>query len=141
MAAPPIARVTASAQGLGRAPECNPQSFARHERKTGEARDLIIGGTERRRQRPKNKAKRDELYSGHKHQHADKNVVITNRHTKRIGFLSQTYPGNRQDKKIADSERISYPCHTRLGKDTGFQGYEPRGVATYQPKKSRAVGR
>lgn len=123
---------------LGVQPERNSRHFARRERKSGEPLDLIIDGTERRRQRPKNKAKRDELYSGHKHQHADKNLVIANRKTKRIAFLSRTYPGKRQDKKIADTERITYPCHTRLGKDTGFQAYEPRGVETYQPKKSRA---
>lgn len=122
---------------LGVQPERNPRHFAQHERQTGEPLDLLIDGTERRRQRPKNKAKRTEWYSGHKHQHADKNVVITNRKTKRIGFLSQTYPGNRPDKKIADAEQLRYPRHTRLGKDTGFQGYEPRGVETYQPKKSR----
>lgn len=121
---------------LGVQPERNPRQFARRERQHGEPLDLIIDGTERRRQRPKNKAKRDELYSGHKHQHADKNLIIANRKTKRIGFLSQTYPGKRQDKKMADSERIAYPRHTRLGKDTGFQAYEPRGVETYQPKKS-----
>lgn len=123
-------------KALGVRPERNPRQFARRERKSGEPLDLIIDGTERRRQRPKNKANRDELYSGHKHQHADKNLIIANRKTKRIGFLSQTYPGKSQDKKIADTERISYPRHTRLGKDTGFQAYEPRGVETYQPKKS-----
>ncbi len=121
---------------LGVQPERNPRQFARRERKHAEPLDLIIDGTERRRQRPKNKAKRDELYSGHKHQHADKNLIIANRKTKRIGFLSQTYPGKSQDKKMADTERITYPRHTRLGKDTGFQAYEPRGVETYQPKKS-----
>jgi hypothetical protein len=124
-------------QDLGVRPERNPRQFARRERQRGEPLDLIIDGTERRRQRPKNKAKRDELYSGHKHQHADKNLVIANRKTKRIGFLSQTYPGKRQDKRIADREQITYPRHARLGKDTGFQAYEPRGVETYQPKKSR----
>jgi hypothetical protein len=122
---------------LGVRPERNPRQFARRERKSGEPLDLIIDGTERRRQRPKNKAKRDELYSGHKKQHSDKNVVIANRKTKRIGFLSQTYAGKVQDKKIADAEHITYPRHTRLRKDTGFQGYEPRGVETVQSKKSR----
>jgi hypothetical protein len=123
---------------LGVMPTRNPRQFARHERKQAEPLDLLIDGTERRRQRPKTKANRKELYSGHKHQHADKNLVIANRKTKRIGFLSQTYPGRVQDKKMADTERIAYPRHARLGKDTGFQAYEPRGVATYQPKKSRA---
>ena len=89
---------------LGLRPERNPRQFARRERKQGEPLDLIIDGTERRRQRPKNKAKRDEHYSGHKKMHSDKNLVITNRKTKRIGFLSQTYAGKVQDKKIADDE-------------------------------------
>jgi hypothetical protein len=121
---------------LGVQPERNPRQFARRERQRGEPLDLIIDGTERRRQRPKNKAKRDEHYSGHKKQHSDKNVVIANRKTKRIGFLSQTYAGKVQDKKIADTERIAYPRRSRLRKDTGFQAYEPRGVETFQPKKS-----
>ncbi len=123
---------------LGVQPERDPQRFARRERQQGEPLDLIIDGTDRRRQRPKNKAKQDDHYSGHKKTHTDKNLVIANRKTKRIGFLSPTYAGCVQDKKMADTERISYPRGTRLGKDTGFQGYEPRGVDTYQPKKSRS---
>ena len=122
---------------LGVQPARDPRQFARRERQRGEPLDFIIDGTERRRQRPKNKAKRDELYSGHKHQHADKNLVIANRKTKRIGFLSQTYAGKVQDKKMADDERIAYPRGSRLHKDTGFQAYEPHGVETFQPKKSR----
>lgn len=124
---------------LGVRPERNPRQFARRERKQGEPLDLIIDGTERRRQRPKNKAKRDEHYSGHKKMHSDKNLVIANRKTKRIGFLSQTYAGKVQDKKIADDERITYPRKARLHKDTGFQAYEPRGVETFQPKKNRVT--
>jgi hypothetical protein len=124
---------------LGVRPERNPRQFARRERQQGEPLDFILDGTERRRQRPKNKAKRDELYSGYKKQHSDKNLVIANRKTKRIGFLSQTYAGKVQDKKMADTERIAYPRRARLGKDTGFQAYEPRGVETYQPKKSRVT--
>lgn len=123
---------------LGVQPERNPRQFARRERQRGEPLDFIIDGTERRRNRPKNKAKRAEHYSGHKKQHADKNLVIANRKTKRIGFLSQTYAGKVQDKKMADSERLAYPRGARLGKDTGFQADEPRGIETYQPKKSRA---
>lgn len=121
---------------LGVRPERNPRQFARHERKQGEPLDLIIDGTDRRRQRPKNKAKQDEHYSGHKKTHTDKNLLIANRKTKRIGFLSQTYAGHVQDKKMADTERIAYPRGARMHKDTGFQGYEPRGVQTFQPKKS-----
>jgi hypothetical protein len=70
----------------------------------------------------------------------DKNVVIPTLPSKRIGFLSQTYVGKTNDKKIADHESISYPPGTVLYKDTGFQGYEPAVSKTYQGKKSHAAG-
>lgn len=124
-------------KNLGVRPERNPRQFARRERQSGEPLDLIVDGTERRRQRPKNRAKRDDYYSVHKKMHSDKNLLISNAKTKRIGFLSQTYTGKVHDKKIADTEHIAYPRHTCLRKDTGFQGYEPRGVTTFQAKKSR----
>jgi len=49
--------------------------------------------------------------------------------------LSQTYAGKRHDKKIADEESPTYPEDISLYKDTGFQGYEPEGVKTFQPQK------
>ncbi len=117
-------------------PERDPRQFARRERRTGEPLDLIIDGTERRRQRPKNPEKQALHYSGRKKMHSDKNVVIANRKTKRIGYLSQTYVGKTADKKIADQERIAYPRDAKLHKDTAFQSYEPRVRKTYQPKKN-----
>lgn len=121
---------------VGVCPARDPRQFARHERQTGEPLDLIIDGTERRRQRPKNPEKQALYYSGRKKTHSDKNVVIANRKTKRIGYLSQTYAGKTQDKKVVDRERIVYPRGARLHQDTAFQGYAPRGCAIYQPKKS-----
>lgn len=56
----------------------------------------------------------------------------------RLSYLSQTYPGKTHDKKVADTENISYPQHIALHKDTGFQGYEPNVRKLYQPKKSLA---
>jgi hypothetical protein len=126
---------------LGLRPERDPRQFARCARRSGEPLDFIIDGTERRRQRPKNKAKRDDFYSVHKKAHTDKNVLISYVRTKRIGFLSRTHPGKVHDKKVADTEAIVYPRQANLYKDTGFQGYEPRGVRTLQPKKSRAGAR
>jgi hypothetical protein len=40
------------------------------------------------------------------------------------------------DQRAADEAAIAYPLHATLAKDTGFQGYEPEGVLTQQPKKS-----
>jgi hypothetical protein len=122
---------------LGVRPERDPRQFARRERHRGEPLELIIDGTERRRQRPKNPEKQALHYSGRKKIHSDKNVLIANRKTRRIGYLSQTYVGKTADKKIADEERIGYPRQAQLHKDTGFQGYEPRVRQTYQPKKNR----
>jgi hypothetical protein len=49
--------------------------------------------------------------------------------------LSQTYEGKRHDKKIVDEETPTYPVDIGVYKDTGFQGYEPEGVQTFQPQK------
>jgi len=67
--------------------------------------------------------------------HTDKNVILANAHTERVDYLSQTYCGKTHDKKIADQEALQYPFNATLIKDTGFQGYEPLGVLTFQPKK------
>jgi hypothetical protein len=123
---------------LGLMPEREPHQFAPHERAKKEPPELIIDGTERRRQRPKSLQKQALHYSGKHKAHSDKNVVVVNAKTKRVGYLSQTYVGKTHDKKIADHEAIEYPRDTLLYKDTGFQGYEPAGVQTRQPKKSPA---
>jgi DDE superfamily endonuclease/Helix-turn-helix of DDE superfamily endonuclease len=125
---------------LGVLPERDPTQFAQSEAQHGERSELIIDGTERRRQRPKNPEKQAAAYSGKKKTHCEKNVVIVQAQTKRVGFLSQTYAGKTHDKKIVDTEPILYPPGTRLPKDTGFQGYEPAGVQTQQPKKSLGTG-
>ena len=125
---------------LGVLPERDPQHFAQSEPQHGERPELIIDGTERRRQRPKSPAKQADVYSGKKKTHCDKNVVLVQAKTKRVGFLSQTYVGKTHDKKIVDTEPITYPPDTILYKDTGFQGYEPAGIQPRQPKKSLGTG-
>ena len=76
-------------------------------------------------------------YSGKKKSHTDKNLLVINPETNRVVYLSPTEPGKTHDKKLADQEDIAYPRGTTLAKDTGFQGYEPAGVITAQPKKSK----
>ena len=123
---------------LGVLPERDPQHFAQSEPQHGERPELIIDGTERRRQRPKNPDKQAAAYSGKKKTHCDKNVVIVQAKTKRVGFLSQTYAGKTHDKKIVDTEPIAYPPETMLYKDTGFQGYDPRRADAISRKKAPA---
>ena len=120
---------------LGVLPERDPRQFARRQATAGEDPRLVIDGTERRRQRPKNPAKQAAHSSGKKKAHSDKNVVIANLRSKRISFLSGTYAGKTHDKKVADTEGICYPPEAVLYQDTGFQGYEPAVRETCQPKK------
>jgi hypothetical protein len=123
---------------LGVMPERRPKQFAHQERGKQEGAELIIDGTERRRQRPKSPEKQALHYSGKRKTHSDKNVVVVNAKTKRVGYLSQTYAGKTHDKKIADQEALKYPHNAILYQDTGFQGYAPLGSQTRQPKKSPA---
>jgi hypothetical protein len=126
---------------LGVLPTRVPDQFASHERRHQEAAELIIDGTDRRRQRPKNQAKQALHYSGKQKTHSDKNVVVVNAKTKRVGYLSQTYAGKIHDKKIVDTEPLRYPPGTILYQDTGFQGYAPKVQQLHQPKKSHAKAR
>lgn len=123
---------------LGVLPERDPKRFKTKEKNQKDSADSIIDGTERRRQRPKKAEKQALHYSGKKKTHSDKNVIIVTAKRKRVSYLSQTYPGKTHDKKVADTENISYPEHIALHKDTGFQGYEPKVRKLYQPKKSLA---
>jgi DDE superfamily endonuclease/Helix-turn-helix of DDE superfamily endonuclease len=125
----------AALDDLGVLPERRPAAVCQSQ---GGMPRLIIDGTERRRRRPKNPEKQALSYSGKKKTHCDKNVVLLNVRSKRIGFLSRTYAGKTHDKKIADQEGICYPPGAELYKDTGFQGYEPAVKKTRQPKKKAA---
>ena len=61
--------------------------------------------------------------------------MLVNVHSQKVVYLSPTQPGKKHDKKQADEAGIVYPQGATLGKDTGFQGYEPPDVITWQPKK------
>jgi hypothetical protein len=103
------------------------------------APDLALDGTERRRQRPQDAAEQRAHYSGKKKTHTDKNIVLINENSGKVVYLGPTEAGSKHDKKAADEAAISYPSLATLDKDTGFQGYEPTGVLTRQPKKSRVA--
>ena len=102
--------------------------------------EFIIDRTERPIQRPKDKQRQREFYSGKKKRHTVKNVTIGDRRTRKIKALSRTRPGKTSDKRTADDEHYRFPARSKLWKDTGFQGYEPPKVRTYQPKKKPPKG-
>jgi hypothetical protein len=98
--------------------------------------EFVIDGTKRRINRPQDPEKRDQHYSGKKKATTVKNNVITERRRGgKVKYLSQTVEGKRHDKKLADEEEYRFPEGSKLWKDTGFQGYEPEKVITFQPKK------
>jgi hypothetical protein len=50
-------------------------------------------------------------------------------------FWSDTDEGKKHDKAICEEEAYPFPKGSQLWKDSGFPGYEPDGVITFQPKK------
>ena len=122
---------------LGHAPERDARQVAVSPLVLESAPELVIDGTERRRQRPKDATQQAAHYSGKKKAHTDKNLVLVNAQSGKVIYLGPTVSGKTHDKKAADELQIAYPANATLGKDTGFQGYEPEGVLTHQPQKSR----
>lgn len=96
--------------------------------------EFMIDGTERRINRPKDKADRKTYYSGKRKTHTVKNLVVHDRKGK-VRYLSDTYEGKKHDKAIADAEDLRFPEGSTLWQDTGFQGFAPAGVTVQQPKK------
>jgi hypothetical protein len=97
--------------------------------------EFIIDGTERPIQRPKNKDRQRENYSGKKKRHTRKNNVIRPKSSRKIKGLSPTVEGKRHDKKLADDQKLTFPPGSKLWQDTGYQGYAPPGVEIAQPTK------
>ncbi len=118
----------------GQLPSRDPQTLA-ETLAICDTLDFTIDGTERRRQRPQDKAKQKECYSGKKRTHTHKNNLLANTDTRKAVYLSPTVAGKTQEKKICDQDQMTFPANTLLGKDTGYQGYEPEGVITFQPQK------
>lgn len=102
--------------------------------------EFIIDGSERPINRPQDKDKQKQYYSGKKKFHSVKNNIITERGGK-VMYLSDTYEGKKHDKKIADEEDYHFPEGSKLLQDTGFQGYAPKGVTIMQPKKKPRNGK
>lgn len=102
--------------------------------------EFIIDGTERPIQRPSAAERQKQCYSGKKKRHTLKNIVISEKRTKKIKGLGRTCPGKTHDKSATDDEQYQFPPGSTLFKDTGFQGYEPAGITTRQPKKKPRNG-
>ncbi len=101
---------------------------------------FIIDGTERPIQRPKDRERQQQYYSGKKKRHTVKNIIITDKTTKQIKVLGPTVEGKKHDKKAADEAGYTFPEGSTLWQDTGFQGYAPPNATIQQPKKKPKHG-
>jgi hypothetical protein len=97
--------------------------------------EFLIDGTERPIRRPKDHQRRRDDYSGKRKRPTKKNIVITDKSSGKVLGLGPTHAGSRHDKACADDDGYVFPGGSTLSKDTGFQGYEPEGVRTHQPKR------
>src|SRR5215210_2359530 len=120
---------------LGLAPEREASWVAESPLALEGASELAIDGSERRRQRPQDAVAQKEHYSGKNKAHTYKNILVVNGCTRKVAYLGPTVAGKTHDKKAADEASLTYPLNATLDKDTGFQGYEPGGILTGQPKK------
>ena len=102
--------------------------------------EFIIDGAERPIRRPKDRDRQRQHYSGKKKRHTVKNNVVTDKRTHKIKVLSPTVEGKQHDKKLADEQAIPFPPGSKLWQDTGYQGYQPEHVETFQPKKKPRGG-
>jgi len=97
--------------------------------------DLSIDGTDRRINRPKDNEKQKKYYSGKKKTHTVKNIIIVGNSDRDIKYLSDSVEGSKHDKKTIDESEVVFPEGINLYQDTGFQGYNPKGVNIFQPTK------
>src|SRR3989442_829994 len=126
---------------LGVAPERDASRVATSPLALEGAPDVALDGTERRRQRPTKAAQQPEQDSGTQKTPTDKTILLVHAHTDPVVSLGPTVAGKQHDKKAADAGEMTSPSHAPLDKDTGFQGDEPAGVRTRQPKKNRKARR
>ena len=120
-------------------PERDPERLAEVLAGDG-AEEVVIDGAERRIQRPKDDERQRKYYSGKKKTHTVKNNVIVGATDRKVKYLSGTCEGKKSDKRLCDEENPTFPEEVILYKDRGFQGYEPEGADTRQPKKKPRGG-
>jgi len=90
-----------------------------------EVKELIVDGTERPIQRPKDKQKQKECYSGKKKKHTQKNIVAVSR-KKEVLFLSSTAGGREHDYTLLKQSQLPdhIPKKIKTYLDLGFKGID-----------------
>lgn len=90
-----------------------------------EVKELIVDGTERPVQRPQDKQKQKERYSGKKKKHTQKNIVAVSR-KKQILLLGATGEGHEHDYPMLRESKLPevIPKKVKTYLDLGFKGID-----------------
>ncbi|MEA5623632.1 transposase family protein [Nostoc sp. UHCC 0251] len=100
------------------------------------AQEVMIDGTERPIQRPKDEEKQKSHYSGKKKRHTRKHLVMTDQ-AKRVLVLSKAREGKVHDKRQLNEEKLVdfVPDEVPIHVDLGFQGLQKEFVNIRIPDK------
>jgi hypothetical protein len=117
-------------------PERKIDSVEEFMAKFAEVEEVIIDGTERPVQRPKDPERQKEHYSGKKKRHTRKHTTGSTR-KKRIILLSKAKAGKIHDKKQLDEENwvCNIPDSVVIEGDLGYQGLQKEFVNVHLPHK------
>jgi hypothetical protein len=101
-----------------------------------EVKEVILDGTERPVQRPKDPEKQKDHYSGKKKRHTRKHITGSTR-KKRVIILTKSKPGKVHDKRQLDEEDIvgNIPDKIPVEGDLGFQGLQNEFDNIHLPHK------
>jgi hypothetical protein len=102
--------------------------------------EFIVDGSERPIRRPQDAARQKKFYSGKKKRHTVKNIVITDKRTKKIMALSLTSEGKNMIKPWSMSKPIRFPKAPNSGKIPAFKAMPPpRLPSSNRPRNRKGV--
>jgi DDE superfamily endonuclease len=107
-----------------------------------ELADFIVDSTERPIQRPKDKEKQKEYYSGKKKHHTVKNQIIVAPKSKKILAVSAMVEGKRSDKRlfVEDPLYTAIPPEAKGRADKAYIGIDEHPFLTWTIPKKKPRG-
>ena len=101
---------------------------------------LAMAGPARRRQRPTDPVKPKEPDSGTQKTQTATPRLLGNERSSQVVWRGPTVAGTMHAQQATAEAQPGSPGYATLAKDPGFQGDEPGGVLTPQPKKPLKAG-
>lgn len=98
--------------------------------------ELLIDGTDQKRERPMDKGEQEKYYSGYKHQHAFRNVFICLPMAKDIVGAFIGYPGPTAEINIFRENKDKFHDQQTFRGDLGFQGEAQIAVPPHKKPKN-----